>query len=195
MFFIRLGAGILTVLLMFIGCATLRTPGPLERSIFLDDNRAVFLLDPSVFPDQLDQTQFLEGYHGSDQYSAEVFVQADAQGITQLALTSFGTEIYRYRFTRDQFEFSSGFLPDRADPLYLVLDFQLAYYPAPILAPHLEAAGLTFEETRDESGTTRRILNQDQVLVLIQRRSGQLVFQNLKRNYGFRLSEGNSDAP
>ncbi len=195
----RQPARLQTILLAFAalltaGCAGAPPPGPALKPVYLTDDKAVTLLPTRALDRPIAVRQLMEGHYGSQSYSFEAYVKADAERITMIAFSGFGTQVYSLTYRDSGIDFTAVPFAGPLHPEYLVADFQLCYFPAKAVASMVDAAGLSFSETPSADGWIREVRDGTKTILSIARRGTTIELENRLRGYGYTIREAEEDA-
>jgi uncharacterized protein YerC len=172
------------------GCAGWPPPPPPPQPVFLTDAKSVTLLPTEALAGRLEMRQLMEARYGGQTFSIEAYVKADTASITMVALSVFfGTEIYSLTFRNAAIEYTAVSFAGALKPEYLVADFQFCYFPAEAVAAMLQAAGLSFTETKTGDGWVREIRDGERRIIAITRKGNTIEYANLLRGYGYTITE------
>ena len=172
--------------LLFCACAgqpaVFSQPGP----VYLTNTRAVHALSAAKLGTSLSIYQGVEGFYQKQSYYLEAIVQATPSEISVTALSNFGTQVYDLVYNDSGIKFSGA---QNIKPEYMLVDFELCYFPASSIKEMLEPAGLALEETAQPGGWVRKIYDGKTVLIEIARSGRELRYRNLLRGYGYTITE------
>jgi len=154
--------------------------------VFLADNSKFTLLTSKEIEHPLDMPQFVSASYGGKDYFLNAWVKADATELKITMTNEMGANMGELSYRDGAVSFSSTMFPPSLRPEYIVADFQLCFYKAPALRQALEGSGFSFEDT----GTTRRVLQGNKVIIEIEQTRNVVKFVNYLRGYLYIL-EGN----
>ena len=126
--------------------------------------------------------QISASWEGRD-YFLNAYVQADETGMGMTLLNELGASMGEISYRNGAVSFSSGMFPKSLKPEYIVADFQLCFYNTLLLRQTLEDCGLSLEGTVP----SRRILQGENVIIEIEKKSGTVRLVNHLRGYSYTL--------
>ena len=134
----------------------------------------------------MDMVQHISASYGGQGFHLNAWVQADESGMDMTLLNELGANMGELSYRGGTVSFSSSVFSGYLRPEYIVADFQLCFYNAPVLRRALEDCNLSFEYTE----TGRRVLSKGTVIIEIKKSPGSVRLVNHLRGYAYTL-EGN----
>jgi len=184
-FFILL---IVTVVLP-VSCAGVSVVKQKYDPVFLTDDKYVNPLPTQGMKKKLEVYQIIDGYYKSQTYSVEALVQINPDEINIVTFNSLGTQVYDLAYKNSGLVFNGAPSTTKIKPEYIVVDFQLCYFPSSVVKPMIRKAGLVFQETVLPDGWIRSIRDGKQLIIRIRRNGNSLSYKNHLRGYGFAIQE------
>jgi len=150
---------------------------------WLTDSSKYRLLPPKDIEHPLDGYQMVSASYKGRDYSLNAWVKADAAGMNITIINELGANMGELSYHRGAASFSSAVFSLPLKPEYIVADFQLCFYNAPALREALQDCGLSLEDT----GDSRRILQQKTVIIEIEKSRNAVKLINHLRGYAYTL--------
>jgi Protein of unknown function (DUF3261) len=142
--------------------------------------------------------QKIEANYGDRNATFLSAIEISPEKMTMVAAAATGQRLFTiYLSDQGKLDFDPGVLNDgRIKPEYIVADFQLIFWPAPVIKDALRGSGFILS-LRDAPKIRRELLLDGRLIVEIEYSDknpwrGGITFKNLERNYGFMITNGST---
>ena len=174
---------LLAGILLFASCASTAAVIETRPYVWLTNNVKFILLPPEHIETPLDHHQFISASFDGRNYQMGAWVKADETGIHMTLMSALGATVGEISFRDGVVFFSSPMFPRTVGAEHIIADFQLSFYNALALRNALEGSGLSFEE----AGTSRRVFENENLIVEIERSRNLVRLVNQLRGYSLTL--------
>jgi hypothetical protein len=172
-------------LVLAASCESLTFKG--VRPVYLTDSVSFQLLPPTSFAQNLDGQEQLSADWQGKTYVLQAYVLANNQGLNMELYGAMGNELASLTYNGKSVSLDSAYLPKNIHPEYIVADFELIFSRSNLLAPALEASGLRLETNKGIGISTRRIYDDNKLIIDIRKTPTEIQYKNILRNYSYTL--------
>jgi len=171
---------------LFSSCVTVKKINSLEP-VYVTNTKQINVLPPDDIEQPIDEVMLLTADMGNQVFSTPVYVAADNSGIYMTILTDFGIAIGNIDYDGDRADMDCPMFPEKLKAVYLINEFQNAYYKAQALKQNLESSKLIFEESEKDDTIVRTIKSGNKIIEDIVITSGSVEINNYLRGYKITL--------
>lgn len=171
--------------LLFNSCLTV--PSSKIEPVFVTNTSAIRILTPENISTDIDQMMLLSVEAGDSSFSTPVYVFADTTGIYITILNSFGIDMGTLDYNGESVDLECSLFPSNLKPVYLINEFQNAYYESSSIQRNLKKAHLVLEVSGDNQNSTRLIKSGKRVIEEIKLENGNSQITNYLRGYKITL--------
>ena len=164
-------------------CATGAGSGKDLPYAYLTDTSRYILLPTGGIGESMDMAQYISASFRDSVFLFASWVKADETAIEITLLNEMGTNIGELSYRGGAIAFSSAVFPSSVKPEYIIADFQLCFYRAPLLEKALRDCGLTMET----SAAGRRVTRGKELIYEIEKNDGKIKLTNYLRGYTYTL--------
>jgi len=175
-----------TVIIFFLCCCSCASKTPIRENrlnVYLAGSSPYRLLPPENIENSLDMAQHISASYQGRDYFLNAWVKADETGMEMILLNELGAHMGELSYRNGLASFSSPVFPSSLKPEYIIADFQLCFYNTSALQKALEDCGLSVENT----GNSRRILQEKNVIIEIEKSQNTVRLVNHLRGYAYTL--------
>lgn len=185
---------LLNLSLLFISCIS--TPKNIDLQVqkdlgkvFVTNTKSIYLLSPDFLSKPVDKLFLMTFESDSFKFSTPIYVYADKSGIYLTILNNFGIDMGSLNFSDGQIELDSSIFPDKIKPVYLINEFQNAFYQQAALSQNLKNSSLDLQILEEENCQKRIIKSSKKLVEEIEISSSSVVITNHIRAYKITLLE------
>ena len=185
---------LLNLSLLFISCIS--TPKNIDLQVqkdlgkvFVTNTKSIYLLSPDFLSKPVDKLFLMTFEIDSFKFSTPIYVYADKSGIYLTILNDFGIDMGSLNFSDGQIELDSSIFPDKIKPVYLINEFQNAFYQQAALSQNLKNSSLDLQILEEENYQKRIIKSSKKLVEEIEISSSSVVITNHIRAYKITLLE------
>ena len=185
---------LLNLSLLFISCIS--TPKNIDLQVqkdlgkvFVTNTKSIYLLSPDFLSKPVDNLFLMTFESDSFKFSTPIYVYADKSGIYLTILNNFGIDMGSLNFSDGQIELDSSIFPDKIKPVYLINEFQNAFYQQAALSQNLKNSSLDLQILEEENCQKRIIKSSKKLVEEIEISSSSVVITNHIRAYKITLLE------
>lgn len=185
---------LLNLSLLFISCIS--TPKNIDLQVqkdlgkvFVTNTKSIYLLSPDFLSKPVDKLFLMTFESDSFKFSTPIYVYADKSGIYLTILNNFGIDMGSLNFSDGQIELDSTIFPDKIKPVYLINEFQNAFYQQAALSQNLKNSSLDLQILEEENCQKRIIKSSKKLVEEIEISSSSVVITNHIRAYKITLLE------
>lgn len=185
---------LLNLSLLFISCIS--TPKNIDLQVqkdlgkvFVTNTKSIYLLSPDFLSKPVDKLFLMTFESDSFNFSTPIYVYADKSGIYLTILNNFGIDMGSLNFSDGQIELDSSIFPDKIKPVYLINEFQNAFYQQAALSQNLKNSSLDLQILEEENCQKRIIKSSKKLVEEIEISSSSVVITNHIRAYKITLLE------
>ena len=185
---------LLNLSLLFISCIS--TPKNIDLQVqkdlgkvFVTNTKSIYLLSPDFLSKPVDKLFLMTFESDSFKFSTPIYVYADKSGIYLTILNDFGIDMGSLNFSDGQIELDSSIFPDKIKPVYLINEFQNAFYQQAALSQNLKNSSLDLQILEEENCQKRIIKSSKKLVEEIEISSSSVVITNHIRAYKITLLE------
>ena len=185
---------LLNLSLLFISCIS--TPKNIDLQVqkdlgkvFVTNTKSIYLLSPDFLSKPVDKLFLMTFESDSFKFSTPIYVCADKSGIYLTILNDFGIDMGSLNFSDGQIELDSSIFPDKIKPVYLINEFQNAFYQQAALSQNLKNSSLDLQILEEENCQKRIIKSSKKLVEEIEISSSSVVITNHIRAYKITLLE------
>ena len=185
---------LLNLSLLFISCIS--TPKNIDLQVqkdlgkvFVTNTKSIYLLSPDFLSKPVDKLFLMTFESDSFKFSTPIYVYADKSGIYLTILNDFGIDMGSLNFSDGQIELDSSIFPDKIKPVYLINEFQNAFYLQAALSQNLKNSSLDLQILEEENCQKRIIKSSKKLVEEIEISSSSVVITNHIRAYKITLLE------
>ena len=185
---------LLNLSLLFISCIS--TPKNIDLQVqkdlgkvFVTNTKSIYLLSPDFLSKPVDKLFLMTFESDSFKFSTPIYVYADKSGIYLTILNDFGIDMGSLNFSDGQIELDSSIFPDKIKPVYLINEFQNAFYQQAALSQNLKNSSLDLQILEEENCQKRIIKSSKKLVEEIEISSSSVVITNHIRGYKITLLE------
>ena len=185
---------LLNLSLLFISCIS--TPKNIDLQVqkdlgkvFVTNTKSIYLLSPDFLSKPVDKLFLMTFESDSFKFSTPIYVYADKSGIYLTILNDFGIDMGSLNFSDGQIELDSSIFPDKIKPVYLINEFQNAFYQQAALSQNLKNSSLDLQIFEEENCQKRIIKSSKKLVEEIEISSSSVVITNHIRAYKITLLE------
>ena len=185
---------LLNLSLLFISCIS--TPKNIDLQVqkdlgkvFVTNTKSIYLLSPDFLSKPVDKLFLMTFESDSFKFSTPIYVYADKSGIYLTILNDFGIDMGSLNFSDGQIELDSSIFPDKIKPVYLINEFQNAFYQQAALSQNLKNSSLNLQILEEENCQKRIIKSSKKLVEEIEISSSSVVITNHIRAYKITLLE------
>jgi hypothetical protein len=175
--------------LSLLSCHTTGLVGESSNPVYLTDDNKVALLPVSLYRENREILQLLEGNYDGTEYLMQTILILNSEEISISAFSTMGNSVYDLQYRNGEAVYEAIVDVPGTSALYMLADIQFCYYPEDAVEKMIETSGLEFETVNYEEGWTRTILNKDEPIIIIKRNGGILEYENRLRRYSYRIEE------
>ena len=185
---------LLNLSLLFISCIsipqniTLQVQKDLGK-VFVTNTKSIYILSPDFLSKPVDKLFLMTFESDSFKFSTPIYVYADKSGIYLTILNDFGIDMGSLNFSDGQIELDSTIFPDKIKPVYLINEFQNAFYQQAALSQNLKNSSLDLQILEEENCQKRIIKSSKKLVEEIEISSSSVVITNHIRAYKITLLE------
>ncbi|MCM1321297.1 MAG: DUF3261 domain-containing protein [Bacteroides sp.] len=192
-----LGAGILLLFAASCGATgknIAETYPAAEKSVSVRlSGKSVYTLLPvRCMEGSIDGVQHISASFGNKSFSADAFVQSDAEKLFIIVFNNFGSTMAEIEYAGNAVSLYSAMLPDFIKPEYIIADFQFCFYEVSSVSAALCKSGLTLKTAHENETEIRRIYNGKKLIIEIKKSGAFAEYSNYARGYFYKL---NGDYP
>lgn len=180
--------------LLFISCIS--SPKNIDLQVqkdlgkvFVTNTKSIYLLSPDFLSKPVDKLFLMTFESDSFKFSTPIYVYADKSGIYLTILNNFGIDMGSLNFSDGQIELDSSIFPDKIKPVYLINEFQNAFYQQAALSQNLKNSSLDLQILEEENCQKRIIKSSKKLVEEIEISSSSVVITNHIRAYKITLLE------
>ena len=180
--------------LLFISCIS--SPKNIDLQVqkdlgkvFVTNTKSIYILSPDFLSKPVDKLFLMTFESDSFKFSTPIYVYADKSGIYLTILNNFGIDMGSLNFSDGQIELDSSIFPDKIKPVYLINEFQNAFYQQAALSQNLKNSSLDLQILEEENCQKRIIKSSKKVVEEIEISSSSVVITNHIRAYKITLLE------
>ena len=180
--------------LLFISCIS--TPKNIDLQVqkdlgkvFVTNTKSIYILSPDFLSKPVDKLFLMTFESDSFKFSTPIYVYADKSGIYLTILNNFGIDMGSLNFSDGQIELDSSIFPDKIKPVYLINEFQNAFYQQAALSQNLKNSSLDLQILEEENCQKRIIKSSKKLVEEIEISSSSVVITNHIRAYKITLLE------
>lgn len=151
-----------------LGCGTILPVEklPVENRVDLPGGGSITALAPASLSRSLVATQRVQGRDGDRQFVLLCQLEVDEQRLAMVATTPMGSTLFSIIYSGDTLVTDvSPLLPTQFQPKYVLIDFQLVFWPLDVLNASLSREGLKVVE--NPIGQRRFVQRNGEVLIEI----------------------------
>ena len=185
---------LLNLSLLFISCIS--TPKNIDLQVqkdlgkvFVTNTKSIYILSPDFLSKPVDKLFLMTFESDSFKFSTPIYVYADKSGIYLTILNDFGIDMGSLNFSDGQIELDSSIFPDKIKPVYLINEFQNAFYQQAALSQNLKNSSLDLQILEEENCQKRIIKSSKKLVEEIEISSSSVVITNHIRAYKITLLE------
>ena len=185
---------LLNLSLLFISCIS--TPKDIDLQVqkdlgkvFVTNTKSIYILSPDFLSKPVDKLFLMTFESDSFKFSTPIYVYADKSGIYLTILNDFGIDMGSLNFSDGQIELDSSIFPDKIKPVYLINEFQNAFYQQAALSQNLKNSSLDLQILEEENCQKRIIKSSKKLVEEIEISSSSVVITNHIRAYKITLLE------
>ena len=185
---------LLNLSLLFISCIS--TPKNIDLQVqkdlgkvFVTNTKSIYLLSPDFLSKPVDKLFLMTFESDSFKFSTQIYVYADKSGFYLTILNDFGIDMGSLNFSDGQIELDSSIFPDKIKPVYLINEFQNAFYQQAALYQNLKNSSLDLQILEEENCQKRIIKSSKKLVEEIEISSSSVVITNHIRAYKITLLE------
>ena len=185
---------LLNLSLLFISCIS--TPKNIDLQVqkdlgkvFVTNTKSIYILSPDFLSKPVDKLFLMTFESDSFKFSTPIYVYADKSGIYLTILNNFGIDMGSLNFSDGQIELDSSIFPDKIKPVYLINEFQNAFYQQAALSQNLKNSSLDLQILEEENCQKRIIKSSKKLVEEIEISSSSVVITNHIRAYKITLLE------
>ena len=185
---------LLNLSLLFISCIS--TPKNIDLQVqkdlgkvFVTNTKSIYLLSPYFLSKPVEKLFLMTFESDSFKFSTPIYVYADKSGIYLTILNDFGIDMGSLNFSDGQIELDSSIFPDKIKPVYLINEFQNAFYQQAALSQNLKNSSLDLQILEEENCQKRIIKSSKKLVEEIEISSSSVVITNHIRAYKITLLE------
>lgn len=169
-----------------ISCVSVKKINGLDK-VYVTNTKQINILPPSEIEQPIDEVMLLTADMGNQIFTTPVYVSADEEGIYMTILTDFGIEIGSIWYDGLSANMDCSIFPEKLKAVYLINEFQNAYYKSQSLKQNLEASKLIFEESKKDDTMVRTIKSENKIIEDIVISESSVVISNYLRGYKITL--------
>ncbi len=169
-----------------ISCVSVKKINGLDK-VYVTNTKQINILPPSEIEQPIDEVMLLTADMGNQIFTTPVYVSADGEGIYMTILTDFGIEIGSIWYDGFSANMDCSIFPEKLKAVYLINEFQNAYYKSQSLKQNLEASKLIFEESKKDDTMVRTIKSENKIIEDIVISESSVVISNYLRGYKITL--------
>lgn len=180
--------------LLFISCIS--SPKNIDLQVqkdlgkvFVTNTKSIYILSPDFLSKPVDKLFLMTFESDSFKFSTPIYVYADKSGIYLTILNNFGIDMGSLNFSDGQIELDSSIFPDKIKPVYLINEFQNAFYQQAALSQNLKNSSLDLQILEEENCQKRIIKSSKKLVEEIEISSSSVVITNHIRAYKITLLE------
>lgn len=182
LFFLLVGA------LLVVGCSSERAFVGNSARIFYSDERSVPLISPEKNSFSVEENQHVSGRFGDRSFSAESWMRINDSTIHLMIFGNIGNTLAELVYTEDSVSFKSSLIDgEKIKPEYILADIQFCYYPREVLERHFRNAGFSFVEERQGDVLTRKLLENETLILKMEKTAKRILLKNELRNYSYSI--------
>ncbi|MCR4741244.1 MAG: DUF3261 domain-containing protein [Treponema sp.] len=166
----------------------LRVQKDLDK-VYVTNTKKIYILSPEYIKETIDKLYLMTFEFDSAKISLPLYVYADQSGIYLSILNDFGIDMGSLNFTDGKIDLDSSVLPQNLLPVYLINEFQNAFYQEEALAINLKNSFLTLQIENQENCQSRIIKSSGKIIEEIEISSSSIVITNNIRDYKISLLE------
>ena len=169
-----------------ISCVSVKKINGLDK-VYVTNTKQINILPPSEIEQPIEEVMLLTADMGNQIFTTPVYVSADEEGIYMTILTDFGIEIGSIWYDGLSANMDCSIFPEKLKAVYLINEFQNAYYKSQSLKQNLEASKLIFEESKKDDTMVRTIKSENKIIEDIVISESSVVISNYLRGYKITL--------
>lgn len=174
--------------LLAVGCSSERAFVGSSAQIFYSDTRFVSLISPQENSLFTEENQHISGTFGDRSFSAESWMRLNDSAIHLMLFGSLGNTLAELIYTKDSVSFKSSlFDGKKIKPEYILADVQFCYYPREVLERHFRNVGFSFVEERQGDVLTRKLLENETLILKMEKTAKRILLKNELRNYSYSI--------
>lgn len=177
------------LLTLLLSCRTVGTANEISNPVYITDENKVSLLPVSLYTENREILQFIEGNYGGTEYLMQTLLILNSEEISISAYSPMGNSIYNLEYKNGEAVYEALTDVPVSSALYMLADIQFCYYPEENLKKMIESSGLTFKVIDSDEGWIRTILKGNEPIITIKRNGGILEYENHLRRYSYRIEE------
>ncbi|WP_108652846.1 DUF3261 domain-containing protein [Dongshaea marina] len=175
------------LLLALTACSSIRQQAP--SRVTLAKDHPFTLPQPNSYPQKITATQLVSGKYKQQTHSLQFQVEQSPERLVLVGISPWGGELFSANWDGKEIKTSS--LPavsKQLQPLYMLADFIITYYPAKVLSPLLARGGMTLQDTP----LTRSVLVDGKPLIQINYQypdhwRGKITYRHIQRHYSLTI--------
>lgn len=174
--------------LLAVGCSSERAVVGSSVRIFYSDAHFVSLISPEENSFFTEENQHVSGSFGNKNFSAESWMRLSDSAIHLMLFGNLGNTLAELIYTKDSVSFKSTLLDaKRIKPEYILADVQFCYYPKEILERSFRDAGFSFVEEDRGNVLTRKLLENETLILKMEKTANRILLKNELRNYSYSI--------
>ncbi len=174
--------------LLAVSCSSERAFIGSSARIFYSDAHFVSLISPQENSFFTEENQHILGTFGNRSFSAESWMRLNDSTIHLMLFGNLGNTLAELIYTKDSVSFKSSLLDvKKIKPEYILADVQFCYYPREVLERHFQAAGFSFVEENRENVLTRKLLENETLILKMEKTAKSILLKNELRNYSYSI--------
>lgn len=171
---------------LFTSCVSVKKINGLDK-VYVTNTKQINVLPPADIEEPIDEVMLLTADMGNQVFTTPIYVAADESGIYITILTDFGIAIGTIEYDGFSAYMDCPMFPDKLKAVYLINEFQNAYYKKEALQQNLTASKLIFEESEKDDTIVRTIKSGNKIIEDIVITSGSVEISNHLRGYKITL--------
>jgi hypothetical protein len=153
--------------------------------VLVSGDASFSLLAPEYIEKNLDMLQRISGNYGNNHFDMNVWIKADADGMSMELFNDMGNSLGRLVYTGKELDFNSSYFPRGLKAEYAVADFQFCFYRIEALRSAL--GKLRLETERAVDFERRLFYDGDRLIIGIEKSAGAVRYTNHLRGYAYTI--------
>lgn len=158
-------------------------------SFHLKDETIMNLLPLETFEDDLEIMQIITGIYDGKNYTFQCVLNITPDEIIAAAFTPLGNNVYQIFYSNNVIEYESIMEMSESSAIYMLADIQFCYYDKKTLEKSIRASGLEFTQSGTGNHWTRQILDDEKIIIEIERNGTLVEYRNYLRDYSYLIEE------
>jgi len=169
--------------LVFILCSCSSLAVDKRPYAYLADRSKYILLPSAAIEKPVDMAQHISALYNGQRSYFSAWVLADENRIDMSLFNELGASMGELSYKEGVVSLSSAVFPQSVKPEYIVADFQLCFYDPDLVRMALKDCGLVL----DVDNNQRRIFEGKNLIIEIEKSSGEVKLVNHLRGYSYTL--------